>query len=117
MSDSNEEPTEPPAPGPKVPKAVLGLLAVNLLVSGGTLCKTIQPQAAHAQAAPAAAPTPPGLEISGPVSSLDPFVVNLNETGSSRYLKVQLQIELRNAAAVKAMEKSKQLVRDRILGY
>ena len=41
--------------------------------------------------------------------ALDPFVVNLDEPGTSRYLKVTLQLELDDAEAEHAIEKSKQL--------
>ena len=55
--------------------------------------------------------------MTGPLITLDPFVVNLNEPGSSRYLKVQLQVEVANGAAAKSFEKSKQLIRDDLLSY
>jgi flagellar FliL protein len=50
------------------------------------------------------------------VVALDPFVVNLDEPGTSRYLKVTLQLELAPKAE-EALEKSKQLVRDAILSH
>jgi len=70
-----------------------------------------------ADAAPAPATERPRREVFGPLVMLDPFVVNLNEPGSPRYLKIQLQVELLDGAAVKTFEKSKTLVRDDLLSY
>ena len=117
MSDEPETPPpEGGAPSAGTPKAVLGLLAANLLVSGAVLARTLTAASAHP--APAAhVEAAPSNVIKGPVVVLDPFVVNLNEPGSTRYLKVQLQVEMRDGAAVKVLEQSKQLVRDDILSY
>jgi flagellar FliL protein len=55
-------------------------------------------------------------EITGPIAELPPFVVNLDEPGTSRYLKVTLQLEL-FPGADHGLDKSKQLIRDTILSY
>jgi flagellar FliL protein len=89
MSDEPVIP-KPPAAGGKTSKVVLILLVLNLAASGfGT----------------------------GPVTSFEPFVVNLDEPGTARYLKVTLQLELANPEAAESAEKSKQLVRDAILSH
>lgn len=124
MSDDEPEEKPPQVRPPRTSKAVLGLLAANLAVSGFILFQTMGQSSAHPAAAAAAvpaegtAPTPDQAnQITGPVIPLDPFVINLNEPGPSRYLRIQLQIELRDGAATKSLEKSKQLVRDDILSY
>ena len=108
---------EPAAP--KTSKAVLGLLVVNLLATGFTAFKVATAPPAGAGAAAAAEHAEhveAGSEITGPVVALDPFIVNLDEPGTSRYLKVTLEVEVAPKAP-EALEKSKQLVRDTVLSY
>lgn len=120
MSDSAEEaPAE--AAKPKAPKGgtspiVMALLVLNLGASGFGVFKLMT-------ATPAAAATvvakeeKPSKEISGPVVGLEPFVVNLDEPGTARYLKMTVQIELVNEKDAEAIEKSKQVIRDEVLSY
>jgi flagellar FliL protein len=90
---------------------------MNLGASGFAVFKMLT-----AHPAEAAAPTKAhavevsSTEITGPIAELPPFVVNLDEPGSSRYLKVTLQLEL-FPGADHALEKSKQLIRDTILSH
>jgi flagellar protein FliL len=114
MSDS-----KPPEDGEKkkakapVSPVILGLLVLNLGGTGFVAFKTLQPQVAHAAAAkPAHEEAKPG-----PVITLDPFVVNLNEEGSSRFLKVSLELEVTDAKAAKELETQKRAVRDEVLRY
>ncbi len=117
---SNEEVPEggeaPAVPGPKPPTILVALLGVNLALTGLVAFKTLTMKPGVAHAGPAAA-APLTREVTGPVVGLDPFVVNLNEPGSARYLKVTMQAELANGAAVHVFEKSKQLIRDAMLRY
>ena len=118
--EEDPEPHKPAAPpGPKPPKILVILLGVNLAVTGLVAFKTMtaKPAAAHGGGGGHAEPEAPRREVTGPVIALDPFVVNLNEPGSARYLKVTMQAELANASAVKVFEKSKQLIRDQMLRY
>jgi flagellar FliL protein len=114
---------EPPGLKPAVPaaakasKGVLGLLLLNLGVTGFVAFKVLT-----AQPAEAAAPHPQAAEVSssevtGPVVALDPFVVNLDEPGTSRYLKVTLEMELKPGGGEETLVKSKQLIRDTILSH
>jgi flagellar FliL protein len=115
MSDTPAAEPKPAAPaGSKTPKPILILLVLNLGVSGFATFKL----ATAAEAAPAkAAAEPSPHEVAGPVIPLDPFVVNLDEPGTSRYLKVTLQLEVENAEVEAAIEKTKDLVRDDVLSY
>lgn len=120
MSDAPEpKPETPPsAATPGVPKIVLILLVLNLGASGFGVFKLLT--AAPAHAAPAAAvvhAAPATSEVSGPLVALEPFVVNLDEPGSARYLRVKLQLELVNKEAEPALKKSELLVRDVILSH
>ena len=120
---SSEEPqdgAEAKPPGSKPPVIVMALLGLNLAVSGFVAFKLVTaPHAAHAAKAGAggADGDAPSHEVTGPVVALDPFVVNLNEPGSARYLKVTMQAELADRAATRVFEKSKQLIRDAMLRY
>lgn len=116
MSDEAAPPTKPAAQGGGTSKPVLGLLVVNLV---GTLLVAFKALTAPAaQAAPSHEPVTTELtsEVTGPVVALDPFVVNLDEPGTPRYLKLTLELELIGATEA-ALTKSKQLIRDAILSY
>lgn len=116
----SEEPVKPAAAAPsgsKTSKFVVALLVMNLGASGFSTFKlaTAEP-AAHA--APTEEPAAPSTtEVTGPVISLAPFVVNLDEPGQSRYLKVTLQFELIKNEAEAVIEKNKQVIRDAILSH
>lgn len=116
MSDDPEpiKPAEPSAAA-KPSKAMLGLMLLNLAGTGFVAFKLLTAHPAAAAAAPehAAKAT---AEVAGPIVALEPFVVNLDEPGTSRYLKVTLQLELAPKAE-EALAKSKELVRDTILSH
>jgi flagellar protein FliL len=116
MSDE-PEPTKPPeAPaGAKPSKAMLGLMILNLAGTGFVAFKLLTAHPAAAAGAPEHAPKPTA-EVAGPIIALEPFVVNLDEPGTSRYLKVTLQLELAPKAE-EVLAKSKELVRDTILSH
>jgi flagellar FliL protein len=115
MSDAPAE-KPPTPPGPKPSKLVLILLALNLGAAGFTTFKVVTAEPAHAEASKKEA-APSGTEVSGPVVALDPFVVNLDEPGTSRYIKITLQLELMSSEAEHPLEQSKQLIRDMILSH
>jgi flagellar FliL protein len=119
MSDPAEEaPVEAKAKAPKggTSPIVMALLVLNLGASGFGVFKLMT-------ATPAAAATvavhdeKSAKEITGPVIALDPFVVNLDEPGNARYLKMTVQLELVNQHDGEAIEKSKQVIRDEVLSY
>jgi flagellar basal body-associated protein FliL len=121
MSDEAPAEATERAPGAKTPKAVVGLLAANLLLSAGILVKVLGSSAnvatAHAASEKGEDAKPKTKEIVGPLATLEPFVVNLDEAGTPRYLKVQVELEMKDGAAVRVVEKNKTLVRDAILAY
>ena len=116
---SEEAPAKPPEPGggSKPPKIVMILLVLNLGASGFTTFKVATAPPPAAAEHEAHEPPPVTSEVVGPVIALDPYVVNLDEPGQSRYLKITLQLELINKDAEEAINKSKQLIRDTILSH
>lgn len=116
MSETPEtKPAEKPVGG-KSSKIIPILLVLNLGASGFSTFKL-----ATATAQPAAVehvePAATSSEVTGPVVALDPFVVNLDELGQSRYVKVTLQVELVDKEDEHVLEKSKLAIRDMILSH
>jgi len=117
MSDEappDEKAAKPPKAG--TPKVILLLLVLNLGASGFGVFKLLTAPAAEA-ATHEKEPAPLTSEITGPVTEMAPFVVNLDEPGTARYLKCTIQFELVNHESVEAFEKSKQVIRDAILSH
>lgn len=109
-AEGEKEPTK----APKGPKVMALLLVLNLGATGFTTFKVVTTPTAHAE--PAEAPRPPLTnEVVGPVIAIDPFVVNLDEPGTARYLKLKVELELISPDAEATIAKSKQLIRDTIL--
>ena len=104
-------------PKAKTPLPVMLMLALNLGASGFGVFKLLHLPQAEAAKAAVAEKKPPTKEITGPVVPLDAFVVNLDEPGTSRYLKITLQLELVDAAAEEILDKSKQVIRDEVLRH
>lgn len=118
MSDEPVKSADAAPAGAKTSKAVLALLVLNLGASGFATFKLVTAKPA------AAAPVheekdegPTKTEVTGPVVSLQPFVVNLDEPGQSRYLKVTMQFELVAHEAEALIEKNKQVIRDAVLSH
>lgn len=53
----------------------------------------------------------------GPIIPFEAFVVNLNEPGSSRYLKTTFEVELDDVVHTEQVTASKGLIRDEVLRY
>jgi flagellar basal body-associated protein FliL len=117
MSDEPVKPAAAPPTGAKTSKIVLILLVLNLGASGFGTFKAVTAKPAHEAPHEEKHETNDKIEVTGPVIALDPFVVNLDEAGQSRYLKVTFQIELVKPEAQALVEKNKQVIRDAVLSY
>lgn len=113
MSDEPTKPAAPPAAKPS--KVILGLLVLNVAATAFVAFRLLTTEPAHAAPVHAVSENP-SAEVTGPVVALDPFVVNLDEPGTSRYLKITLEMELFPKGDA-ALNRSKQLVRDTILSH
>jgi flagellar protein FliL len=120
MTDEAETPAAPAAPpSPKSSKVMPLLLFLNLAATGAGTFLQLRHKDGVAAAEAAAAPVPkePEAPKPGPVAPLEPFVVNLNEPGLSRYLKATFELELSSPKAIEELEKGRRVVRDEILRY
>jgi flagellar FliL protein len=104
----------PKKSGSKTPLLIAGLLVVNLAGTGFVAMKVL---GQHAPPAQTAAHEENPVDKQGPVVPIDPFVVNLNETGNSRYLKAAFELEMTGEDAVAALNHAKRPVRDDLLRY
>lgn len=94
---------------------IIGLLMVVILGGGGVgawfffLKGEAKPESAKSMGKdqPAA--------LTGPIVSLETFIVNLADITGKRYLKVKLEMELSNKAAEKELGKRMAQVRDQII--
>lgn len=82
----------------------VGITAVVLVVSYLMVEKVLSPMLFSAKSEkPKSAPVVVEKKI-GPIYSFEPIIVNLNEEGARRYLKVSLNLELDNPRVIKEIE-------------
>jgi len=118
MSDA--APASPESARPSKSKAGMIALFLGVLNLGATGFLVFETVTAHPVEQPvAAAPGPSGdaAKVSGPIATLDPFVVNLRDEGVSRYLKASFELELASEAAAGELAEAKRAVRDDLLRY
>lgn len=106
--------TPPPAPPRGKFKKILVLALITVMLAvGGLLAYLLfsddpDPAGTPSQAATA----PPGVKA---ILSLEPFLVNLADRDSRRYLKLKLDLELSQEKSVKDLEKSLSPIRDAVI--
>jgi len=117
MSDAAAAPDAKPVVVPKGNKpspVVLLLCALNLGATGFVAFKVLKISHLAAGGAAEAHEAPAAVK---PLVAFDPFVVNLNEPGSNRYLKTSFEFELNNEKAVEELNHNKRAIRDEVLRY
>ena len=127
MSDAAEgdAPAEPkpPAVKAKMPMPVMLLLLLNVGGTGYVAFQNMQSAAAaqHAAAHAGGDGKEDGHKEAkaevGPVTPLDPFIVNLNEPEATRYLKATFELEVSGPEVVGELERLKRPIRDEVLRY
>lgn len=108
-------PAAPAAKGGGGSKLLTMLVVLNLGASGAGVFFQLR----HRPQVMVAAAAAPGHDEkkAGPVVALDPFVVNLNEAPSSRYLKTTFEVELAGDKAADDLGSHKRSIRDEVLRY
>jgi len=105
---------------------ILILLGVNILLMLGMGAYFVffnkpapAPAADPAAASPTAEgqPAPPAQVKTGPMVELEPFLVNLDEPGASRYLKAMIQLELSDPKAADEVKQRLVPLKDMIITY
>jgi flagellar FliL protein len=105
------------APKAKAPLLIIALLVINLGATGFGVFKILNMPTASAATKAEVVYQKETKEVTGPLVPLDAFVVNLDEPGTARYLKLTVQLELVDAKAEEIIEKSKQVIRDEVLRH
>lgn len=115
-----DAPTPTPAPaassGSKLTLAMAGLLVLNLGATGFIAVRSLK-QPAHVEKSEHEHGAEGAEALAGPTVAIDPFVVNLKEPGSDRYLKIGFEVEVSDAHAAEKMAKKKSETRDELIRY
>lgn len=116
MSDAGA--AEKPAKGKNIGALLgivgLGLAVVNLVATAFVIMTLQHPIVVESKPAEVAHQS---LPAEGPLTPLDSFVVNLNERGSTRYLKTTVDVQVARQDAVEDIEKARPAIRDALLRY
>ncbi len=114
MAEENEKDQAAPEP-PKKSKAMLFIIlgvAVLLLGGGGFFAYTkMMAKPAGDQPPPPAKPEP----VVGEIYSLSPFTVNLADPKGRRYLKLKIQIEVKDEKTLETVQKADPILRDQVI--
>ncbi|MCP4446984.1 MAG: hypothetical protein GY811_16795 [Myxococcales bacterium] len=104
----------------KSSKIVSLLLFMNLLVSGGALFKVMglpsEPVIVNTIVA-SDGDDERDPDVPGPVHAFEAFLVNLNEAGAGRFLRVTIELELGDEDGVAEIVANERKVRDELLRF
>lgn len=113
MAGEPETPVQEEQPPPKSKKGrkilFLALLALVLCAGGGLAYLLLSDEPETSGAADQAKSPPPAVRA---VMPLEPFLVNLADQESRRYLKLKVELEVESEKSVKELEKSVPRIRD-----
>lgn len=119
MIEEDQAPDEVPAQksGKRV---VIGVVVLNLCITGFIGFRLTRPASGNSALKQKVA-IAEGAGLRRPndalVETFDPFVVNLNEEESTRYLKLTFELEMVDTAARADVQKMKRVLRDNLLRY
>ena len=108
--DKDKEDDEADVPKPSKLPVLLSL--VNILVTGGVGALVFTTAGAGAAEEDIVDESVPPIPV-----EMQPFVVNLNEPESSRYLKVKIEIEVHGEERKAAFENKQRAIRSELLRY
>lgn len=110
--DKKEAADEDLDDAPKASKLPMLLALVNILVTGAVGFLVFTSAGPQVEEKEAIDPSIPPTAV-----PLDPFVVNLNEPKSSRYLKATIEVEVHGEERVALIEQKKRAIRADLLRY
>mgnify|MGYP000595302100 CR=1 FL=1 len=113
MADENVQNPEEEEGGKKKSPMVMIIAAVVVIAGGGGAAFFMM---SGGDSAAAAAEEETGDKL-GKLVPMESFIVNLNESKSTRYLKLTFTCELNKDSAEAALKERKDVVRDRVLTY
>lgn len=115
----SDEPEVAPVKASGTSKLVVGILVLNLLGVGGLAAFLVLGQKQGTAHAAEREPAAEEVRSVGPILPFEPLVVNLRGTAadpdSARYLKITVQLEVKNDEAKVEVEKSLVPIRSRLL--
>jgi flagellar FliL protein len=116
MADATTERHPPARTG--ISKLVLTMLVLNLAATATVVAKAygVPSELAFSRGVDAEGDEA-SADAPGPVQSMDPFLVNLNEPEGGRFLRVTLDIEVRDESSLHRLVEGQRIVRDEILRY
>lgn len=115
MSATDDDLT--PLPGSGGSKLPVILTGLNLVLTGAVLFMVLTLPSPGPASAAAAEGGAAAMDKPGPVETLEPFVVNLNEPEGGRYLKAALDIEVVDEKAAADLREAVRVIRDELLRY
>jgi len=92
-----------------------GIMVIVLVISYFMVEKVLTPMFLSPKSEK---PKPPPVDIKkkiGPIYNFEPIIVNLNEEGARRYLKVSLSLELSNTKVIKEIDLLKPRLLDSLI--
>lgn len=113
MADDNDvEVGEGAVEAPKSKSKLIMIVAAVLVLGGGAAAFFVMQGGGAAQAAEGA-----DAEKLGKLMPIESFIVNLNESKSTRYLKITFSVELASDEYENEIRDRKDIIRDRCLTY
>jgi flagellar basal body-associated protein FliL len=105
----------------KSTKIVSLLLFINIVISGFALFKIMalpsEPVIVNTISADEEEGDEEEKELPGPIHAFEPFLVNLNEPGGGRFLRVTVEVEVVNEEALLTLQSNERQIRDEVLRY
>lgn len=105
----------------KSSKIVSLLLFINIVISGFGLFKILslpsEPVIVNTVAPDGDEGVEEDPEIPGPIHAFEAFLVNLNEPGGGRFLRVSVEVEVVDEEALQTLQSNERRVRDEVLRY
>ncbi len=107
--------------GQKSSKIVSLLLFINILLSGFSVFKVMGFPSEPVQVTTISLDEAQGNNVDpnvpGPVHAFDAFLVNLNEAGGGRFLRVTVELELKDDDSLAELQANERQVKDELLRY